>query len=78
MKERMTLDQYFTRPGSLRLTDLSKAIGVTKGRLSQLRHSKDWPGSIALAVERATDGAVNASDLSPVVREARATSQTAA
>ena len=69
----MTLDQYFTRPGSLRLTDLSKAIGVTKGRLSQLRHSKDWPAEIALKVEKATGGVVNASHISPIVRQARAT-----
>ena len=66
-----TLDQYLRSDGSKSLTALSTAIGISKGRLSQLRSAKDWPPQLALAVERETDGLLNAADLSPIVAEAR-------
>jgi DNA-binding transcriptional regulator YdaS (Cro superfamily) len=64
----MTLDAYLKQPEAPSLTALSAAIGVSK---SQLRSDDKWPPELALAVERATGGALDASDLSPVVAEAR-------
>jgi DNA-binding transcriptional regulator YdaS (Cro superfamily) len=70
----MTLDAYLKQPEAPSLTALSAAIGVSKSRLSQLRSDDKWPPELALAVERATGGALDASDLSPVVAEARTSS----
>ncbi len=67
----MTLDRYLAIEGSKTLTALSLEIGVSKGRLSQLRHATDWPPDLALSVEQATEGALNASFLSQVVARAR-------
>jgi hypothetical protein len=67
----MTLDAYLKRDGAETLTDLSAKLGITKGRLSQLRESTDWPPELALKAESETDGALNASDLSPVIADAR-------
>lgn len=53
-------------------SQLAEKIGVSKARVSQLRDSKNWPAELALAVERETAGAVSASDLSPIVAQARA------
>ena len=69
----MTLDTYLERAGAMTLTALAKEIGVSKGRLSQLRKSLDWPAELALAVESKTGGALNASVLSPLVAKARQT-----
>ena len=67
----MTLDKYLGTDGAKSLTALSIEIGVSKGRLSQLRSSTDWPAELAMKVERATLRAVDASDLSPTVAAAR-------
>jgi hypothetical protein len=67
----MTLDRYLATEGAKSLTALSIELSVSKGRLSQLRHSKDWPPDLALKIEGATDGALNASLLSQVVARAR-------
>lgn len=67
----MTLDAYLRGPDAKSLTALSIEIGVSKGRLSQLRSSTDWPPDLAMKVEVATGGEVNASDLSPTVMNAR-------
>lgn len=67
----MTLDTYLDRADAKSLTALSLEIGVSKGRLSQLRNSTDWPGDLALRIEEATDGALSASALSPVIARAR-------
>jgi len=67
----MTFDTYLASPGAKSLTSISLEIGVSKGRLSQLRHSTDWPPEIAMKVERATGNYLSASDLSPVVAQAR-------
>jgi DNA-binding transcriptional regulator YdaS (Cro superfamily) len=67
----MTLHAYLTDPAAKSLTDLSLAIGVSKGRLSQLRHSEDWPPELALKAESATEGRLNAGTLSKVIAEAR-------
>ena len=65
------LSQYLKRNGALSLGDLSKKLGVTKGRLSQLRNSKDWPPELALKAEENTAGALDASELSPIIAQAR-------
>jgi DNA-binding transcriptional regulator YdaS (Cro superfamily) len=67
----MTLDAYLSQPKAKSLTALSLEIGVSKSRLSQLRHETTWPPELALKVEAATDGALNASFLSDVVARAR-------
>lgn len=67
----MTLDAYLRQPDAQSLTSLSAAIGVSKGRLSQLRNATEWPPELAMEAERATDGALNAATLSPVVARAR-------
>ena len=67
----MTLDAYLKKPGALTLTALSDKIGVSKGRLSQLRKSKDWPPELAMKIEQATGGSLSASLLSPVIKQAR-------
>ena len=69
----MTLDTYQNRKGAKTLTALAAEMGVSKGRLSQLRSKTDWPAELALAAEAATGGALNASLLCPVVARARET-----
>lgn len=69
----MTLDTYLGREGAMSLTALAAELGVSKGRLSQLRKSTDWPAELALAVESKTGGALNASVLSPTIAKARQT-----
>lgn len=66
-----TLDQYLAANGNVTLTALSAALGVSKGRLSQLRNATEWPPELALSVERETGGALDASVLSQVVARAR-------
>jgi len=65
------LDTYFKSEGAMSLTALANAIGVSKGRLSQLRYSTEWPAQIALDVERATGRKGLASKLCPVIAQAR-------
>ena len=67
----MTLASYFKRRDAMSASALAAKIGVSKARVSQLRDSRELPPELALAVERATDGAISASDLSPVIAEAR-------
>ena len=67
----MTLDGYLATPGAKSLTALALEVGCSKGRLSQLRDAVDWPPTLALDIERATDGALDAGMLSPVVARAR-------
>lgn len=68
----MNLDAYLSQPDAKTLTALSIEIGISKGRLSQLRTATNWPPELALKVETATDGQVSASVLSPVIAQARA------
>jgi len=68
----MNLAAYFERPDAMNASQLAAKIGISKGRMSQLR-DKPWPPELALAAEKATDGALDAAQLSPVVAEARAT-----
>lgn len=69
----MRLSQYLERKGSLSLTDLSAKLGVSKGRLSQLRDDVNWPPDLALKAEEQTNGALDAAFLSPTVDRARKT-----
>lgn len=68
----MTLETYLTRPDALSLTKLAAELGISKGRLSQLKSANEWPPELALRAERATSGKISASDLSSVIAEARA------
>jgi DNA-binding transcriptional regulator YdaS (Cro superfamily) len=68
----MTLDTYLAQPNAKSLTALALEVGISKGRLSQLRHKTDWPPELALKVEQATGGVINASWLSHTVATARA------
>jgi DNA-binding transcriptional regulator YdaS (Cro superfamily) len=66
----MTLDAYLNKSDTS-LTDLAKSIGVSKGRLSQIRGGEPCPPALALKIETATDGAVSASKLSNIIADAR-------
>ena len=67
----MNLEDYLDRPDALSLTKLAAKIGVSKGRLSQLK-GVEWPPELALKAERVTGGELNASALSSVIAQARA------
>jgi len=69
----MTLDAYLKRPDAMSLTQLATEMGVSKGRLSQLRNSTDWPPELALVAESKTGGALSASILSALIAKARQT-----
>ena len=64
-----TLDEYLKRPGAVSLTDLSAKVGISKGRLSQLRSETDWPPDIALKIEAETG--LDAGKLSSIIERAR-------
>lgn len=68
----MTLHQYLELPEALSRGELCEALGVSQGRLSQLRHSTAWPPELALKAEEATGGLLSANDLSAVIAKARA------
>lgn len=68
----MTLNEYLARDGAESLTALSELIGISKGRLSQLR-GKEWPPELALKAEEKTNGALDASMLSTIIANARKT-----
>jgi DNA-binding transcriptional regulator YdaS (Cro superfamily) len=67
----MTLSEYLKREGAPSLTDLSISLGISKGRLSQLRDATDWPPELALEVEKQTAGGLDAAALSPIIARAR-------
>ena len=67
----MTLLDYLKQPGALTRTELCAELGISQGRLSQLRDKVDWPPELALKIERATGHAVSASAISPIVKLAR-------
>lgn len=68
----MTLEAYLKRKDAMNLTALSKALGISKGRMSQLRKEKEWPAELAMKLEAATGGKLDASQFSHLVRKARA------
>lgn len=66
-----TLAEYLATDDAKTLTALSAELGVSKGRLSQLRDATEWPPELAMKAEAATGGVLNAATLSQVVRQAR-------
>lgn len=69
----MTLESYLKRPDAMNLTQLAAAIGISKGRMTQLRQNGDWTPELALKVEAETGGAINASLLNATIAKARQT-----
>lgn len=67
----MTLREYLKGAGSPSLTDLSVALNISKGRLSQLQDATEWPPELALEAEKQTKGGLDAAKLSPVIARAR-------
>ena len=67
----MKLSEYLESEGAMTLTALSIRMGVSKGRLSQLRDAVDWPPELALKAEAETSGKLDASALSPIIARAR-------
>lgn len=68
----MTLDDYLKRDDTPNLTELAEMVGVSKSRISQLRGEPDLAPEMALRLERATNGMLDASALSKIVADARA------
>lgn len=73
----MTLETYLKRPDAMNLTQLASAIGISKGRMTQLRQNGDWTPELALKVEAETGGAINASLLNTTIAKARQTGRAA-
>ena len=69
MAAMMNLDQYLDDTGLSR-SEFAKRLGVSPGRLSQLR-GKPWPPELALTLESVTGGKVSACSVSPVIAAAR-------
>lgn len=67
-----TLDTYLSSAGAKTANELAAELGVTKQRISQLRYSVQMPPELALKIEAATAGFLDASKLSPIVAQARA------
>lgn len=65
----MDIKTYIIESG-ITATEFARKLGITPGRLSQLREGP-WPAELALTAETVTDGRVSASALSPVVARAR-------
>lgn len=68
----MTLQEYLNQPDALTRSALCERLGISNGRLSQLRDLTDWPPELALRLEEVTAGAISASDVSPIIAQARA------
>ncbi len=67
----MNLATYLDQPEN-KAIDLARAIGVSNGRLSQIKGGEPCPPELALKIEAATKGVVSASALSHVIALARA------
>lgn len=67
----MTLTQYLAEPGAMTARALAKAMGVTPGRISQLKSRGNWSPELALAAELATGGKLDAALLHPTIAMAR-------
>jgi hypothetical protein len=72
----MTLATYLKRADAMNASQLAAALNVSRGRITQLK-DKPWPPELALLAEKVTEGALDASVLSPVVAEARRTGEAA-
>jgi hypothetical protein len=67
----MNLQEYLALDKSPSLTELSEKMGISKGRLSQLRTSLNWPPELAMTAEIESGGALDAAHLSPIIAQAR-------
>lgn len=67
----MVIEQYLARPDAMTLTLLAAELGISKGRMSQLKSANEWPPELALRAEKVTNGILSASALSSVIAEAR-------
>lgn len=54
-------------------SQLALAVNVSRFRISQIKGGESCSPALALAIEDATGGALSASDLSPVIAQARQT-----
>lgn len=61
MPSMMTLKEYFAQQGRGSQTELARAVGTSKGYLSQITKGERFPGrELAKKIEDATDGKVPA------------------
>lgn len=68
----MDIHRYFKRDGAMNRSRLAEAIGISKGRMTQLcEKGAEWPPELALKAEAATDGILDAGALSDIIRRAR-------
>lgn len=72
----MTLKQYLALDGALSRNELCEKLNISGGRLSQLNDAiaggeGEWPADLALKIEEATGGALDASTLSSIIARAR-------
>jgi DNA-binding transcriptional regulator YdaS (Cro superfamily) len=58
-------------PAVMSKVQISRLLGVTPGRISQLSSERVWPPEMALDVERVTRNGMDASYLNPLIAEAR-------
>ena len=65
------LARYLNSEGALSRRDLSKKLGISNGRLSQLSKAKEWPPELALVAEKETGGDLDASELSSIIPPGR-------
>ena len=68
----MTLREYFERKNSLTVREMANLLGVSDARVRRMRLDNAASPNVALKIERITQGLVSASDLSAVIKEARA------
>jgi DNA-binding transcriptional regulator YdaS (Cro superfamily) len=66
----MTLDHYL-KAETGRLTRLAAACGVTPGRITQIRQGAGCSATLALKIEAATVGIIDAATLSKDVASVR-------
>ena len=67
-----TIDDFLIlKPSRMPLKELAERCKVSSGRISQLRHAQTIPPELALDLEDATEGFLDAAELSPVIARAR-------
>lgn len=67
----------YRKDHSLTLEAFAALVGKSKGHMHEVEQSMRCAADLALAIEKVTDGAINASDLSDTVRLARETADRA-
>lgn len=69
----MDLKQYLESEGALTALALSRIVGVTPGRITHVKVGMGCSPDLALKIEEATGGLVDAGKIAPVVKKARET-----